>query len=144
MLSRVCKLSIGGGSLMLAQDEEFFVVLDTKPDFQLHYQVISRKHIESINSLRKGDIPFLQRMKAIGESFLETQIKYSEKPVSSYSIKYGFHIPGANSVDHLHMHCIAGKQTRMFSFAGFATADNVIKGLEELPDGSPVCLFLDY
>eukprot|EP01111_Echinosteliopsis_oligospora_P010202 TRINITY_DN3127_c0_g1_i7.p1 TRINITY_DN3127_c0_g1~~TRINITY_DN3127_c0_g1_i7.p1 ORF type:complete len:116 (-),score=12.86 TRINITY_DN3127_c0_g1_i7:157-504(-) len=89
-------------------------------------------------------LTIVQRMKAIGESFLETQIKYSEKPVSSYSIKYGFHIPGANSVDHLHMHCIAGKQTRMFSFAGFATADNVIKGLEELPDGSPVCLFLDY
>eukprot|EP01111_Echinosteliopsis_oligospora_P011054 TRINITY_DN3547_c0_g1_i1.p1 TRINITY_DN3547_c0_g1~~TRINITY_DN3547_c0_g1_i1.p1 ORF type:complete len:154 (+),score=22.23 TRINITY_DN3547_c0_g1_i1:3-464(+) len=127
-----CHLLKHDFKFILHQDEEFFVVEDIHPDFELHYQVITKKHIESIASLTKADKSLVERMKAFGESFLINKAK--EKSISS--LRYGYHVPPYTSIDHLHMHCIGGRQIWSFYMAAFAPVDSVIRKLGELDEGT--------
>ena len=43
--------------------------------------------------------------------------------------RFGFHASEATSVDHLHLHCIAGRQTWVFSMAHFVPLSTLIEKL---------------
>jgi len=126
--------------VILAQDDQFIAVKDIKPDFEFHYQVIPKRHIESIDFLSKDDLTMLEKMGTFAANFMAPTIR----PTLKDKIRYGFHKSEATSVDHLHLHCIAGKQTWIFATGHFITLDDVIlqlknsNGNSERPATEPV------
>jgi len=120
-----CSIIARPGKEVLAHDDSFIAVQDINPDFEFHYQVIPKKHIENIDFLSKDDLIMLEKMGSFAAKFMATIIK----PVLKDKIRYGFHQSEATSVDHLHLHCIAGKQTHIFSSAHFVLLSDVMQKL---------------
>jgi len=64
-----------------------------------HLLVIPREHIESVKSLGREDVELVNAMRGAGNEAL-TLLK-----VPTDQRLFGFHIPPATSVAHLHLHC---------------------------------------
>ena len=90
------------------EDDLFYAFEDIKPDAEVHIQLIPKNHISNVNSLTPDDVELVKAMKERGE-FILADFAGEKKEVAKENWKFVFHIPPYNSVDHLHMHCMAGK-----------------------------------
>uniref|UniRef100_A0A0D3FYD2 HIT domain-containing protein n=1 Tax=Oryza barthii TaxID=65489 RepID=A0A0D3FYD2_9ORYZ len=68
-----------------------------------HYLVIPIEHIPTVNNLQRTteDHQLVSHMLAVGRDLLNRDAPNSEEH------RFGFHQPPFNSVDHLHLHCLA-------------------------------------
>jgi diadenosine tetraphosphate (Ap4A) HIT family hydrolase len=96
---KFCKLAESGAQL-LYQDELVGAFFDLKKVCRVHIQVVPRRHIHNIYELEETDIPLIRRMHEVGRMLLANHAGYGE-------FRFGFHIPPHNSIQHLHLHCIA-------------------------------------
>ncbi|KAF8151248.1 HIT-like protein [Mycena galopus ATCC 62051] len=93
-----CDVSSKNGFNVVYEDELFVAFLDRKPAAEHHIQLVPKRHITSVKSLRKQDAELVRSMKAIGDKLLDGLGILQSKRVM------GFHIHPFNSVNHLHLH----------------------------------------
>ncbi|KAG5522476.1 hypothetical protein RHGRI_034601 [Rhododendron griersonianum] len=86
----------------IVQDEKVVAFPDKKPSAFRHYLVIPTEHIPTVKDLqrRTEDFSLVSHMFNVGQTLLQR-----DAPQSQY--RFGFHQPPLNSVDHLHLHCLA-------------------------------------
>ncbi|KAJ7239410.1 HIT-like protein [Mycena haematopus] len=80
------------------KDDLFVAFEDRKPAAEHHIQLVPKRHIGSVKSLRTRDVELVRTMKTIGDELLDGL----GVPPSMRVL--GFHIPPFNSVNHLHLH----------------------------------------
>ncbi|KAJ7190750.1 HIT-like domain-containing protein, partial [Mycena pura] len=93
-----CHVSAANGFNIVWEDTHFVAFTDRRPASEHHIQLIPKRHIASVKSLRKQDAELIRSMKAIGEKLLD------DLGVQPRMRVMGFHIPPFNSVNHLHLH----------------------------------------
>ncbi|KAL1316654.1 bifunctional adenosine 5'-phosphosulfate phosphorylase/adenylylsulfatase HINT4 isoform X3 [Arachis ipaensis] len=76
---------------------------DIRPSAFRHYLVIPVQHIPTVNDLQRKteDYALVTHMLEVGRMLL-----LRDAPHSNHH-RFGFHQPPLNSVNHLHLHCLA-------------------------------------
>jgi diadenosine tetraphosphate (Ap4A) HIT family hydrolase len=94
---------------VIAEDDKAVVIFDKFPAAEVHLLVLPREPIRSVLSLRadNADLELLDHMLAMGREAL----RRVNAPGPEDKWMFAFHIPPMTSIDHLHMHCIAGRFT---------------------------------
>eukprot|EP00026_Physarum_polycephalum_P017436 Phypoly_transcript_18660.p1 GENE.Phypoly_transcript_18660~~Phypoly_transcript_18660.p1 ORF type:complete len:206 (+),score=15.41 Phypoly_transcript_18660:94-711(+) len=82
------------------EDEEIRVITDIKPKTFIHYLVLPKVHIESVEHLTAENLILLKKMIEVCENLLSQAAPNSPT-------KIGFHRPPFISVKHLHLHGMA-------------------------------------
>lgn len=97
------------------EDDDFIAFHDIKPDSEVHIQLIPRKHIDNIDSLTGEDIDFVESLQQTGKKIIEEHVGLNN-PKKLATSRFVFHVPPYNSVEHLHMHCMAGRGSFLCKF----------------------------
>ncbi|KAL3598632.1 hypothetical protein D5086_006550 [Populus alba] len=84
-------------------DDKVVAFQDINPSAFRHFLVIPVEHIPTVNDLQKRDEDYslVNHMLNVGKTLL-----HQDAPQSK-DYRFGFHRPPFNSVDHLHLHCLA-------------------------------------
>jgi len=82
------------------EDEEIRVITDISPKSTVHYLVLSKEHIESVEHLTPEHAALLNKMILVCENLLA-------QAAPNAPTKIGFHRPPFTSVKHLHLHGMA-------------------------------------
>ncbi|CAM6099965.1 unnamed protein product [Calypogeia fissa] len=92
----------GRTTAILYQDNRVIAFEDRSPQAFRHYLVIPVAHVMNVKSLTKSkdDYALVVQMQKVGQSLLE-------KDAPNAHLRFGFHKPPLNTVDHLHLHCLA-------------------------------------
>ncbi|KAF8604496.1 HIT-like protein [Ceratobasidium sp. AG-I] len=91
-----CGASQERGFAVVFENDELVVFRDRSPAAQHHLLVITRSHVESVKTLTKADIPMCDEQRHV---ILSCCCAQTNPP-----LRFGFHIPPFNSVDHIHLH----------------------------------------
>ncbi|MCO5558153.1 hypothetical protein L7F22_011730 [Adiantum nelumboides] len=93
----------GGTSPLLYEDEKIVAFQDINPSAFRHYLVIPKEHIPTIKQLCKGEQHYMlvQHMMQTGETLMRRDAP------AAVEYRFGFHRPPFNSINHLHLHCMA-------------------------------------
>ncbi|XP_072987611.1 bifunctional adenosine 5'-phosphosulfate phosphorylase/adenylylsulfatase HINT4 isoform X3 [Typha latifolia] len=130
-----CQIAQGSTSTaLLYADERVVAFPDIKPSAFRHYLVIPVEHISTVNELqgRVEHHQLVNHMLNVGKDLLKRDAPESELH------RFGFHRPPFNSVNHLHLHCLAlpfipswkcVKYTPM-AFGGFQEAENLLEQIK--------------
>ncbi|CAN6460813.1 unnamed protein product [Victoria cruziana] len=88
---------------LLHDDGKVVAFEDINPSAFKHYLVIPVEHISTVKDLqrRAEDYLLVSHMLEVGKGLLQKNAPESVKH------RFGFHHPPFNSVDHLHLHCLA-------------------------------------
>jgi len=102
-----CLIALGASPAdILCRDGDLMVIRDHRPAAEHHYLVVAlNHHSPDPKHLTPADLPLLRRMEVLGLQVLEDQ----GAPVGD--LRMGFHIPPFQSMNHLHLHCIAPAST---------------------------------
>lgn len=102
-----------------------------------HYLVIPVEHIPSAKDLHRSteDYSLVSHMLEVGQTLLRRDAPQSTQ------YRFGFHQPPLNSVNHLHLHCLAlpytprWKRIKFLSLGslGFLEAEKLLEKLKPLP-----------
>ncbi|KAL2901647.1 Bifunctional adenosine 5'-phosphosulfate phosphorylase/adenylylsulfatase HINT4 [Bienertia sinuspersici] len=120
---------------ILYQDDKIVAFQDIKPAAFRHYLVIPIEHIATVNTLqrRPEHYSLVSDMLNVGKTLLQQDASESDEH------RFGFHQPPFNSVDHLHLHCLALpykpswkfiKYSSLGPFGGFIKAEKVLEKLK--------------
>ncbi|CAI9095815.1 OLC1v1031837C1 [Oldenlandia corymbosa var. corymbosa] len=123
---------------LLHSDEKVVAFQDINPSAFRHYLVIPIEHIPTVKNLKRGaeDFALVSHMLDVGQTLL-----HRDAP-SSKHYRFGFHQPPFNSVDHLHLHCLALpfipswksiKYTSLGPLGGFIEAEKLLEKLKPFP-----------
>ncbi|KAF5734895.1 histidine triad nucleotide-binding protein 3 [Tripterygium wilfordii] len=99
-----CQISRNSTSTtLLHSDDRVVAFQDIKPAAFRHYLVIPVEHIPTVNDIQRRDEDYslVSHMLNVGQMLLQRDAPHAIK------YRYGFHQPPFNSVDHLHLHCLA-------------------------------------
>ncbi|XP_058085998.1 bifunctional adenosine 5'-phosphosulfate phosphorylase/adenylylsulfatase HINT4 [Magnolia sinica] len=88
---------------LLYTDEKVVAFQDINPSAFRHYLVIPVEHISTVKDLqrRSEDYHLVSHMLNVGQTLLQ-----KDAPGCRH-YRFGFHQPPFNSVNHLHLHCLA-------------------------------------
>ncbi|KAF5178124.1 Histidine triad nucleotide-binding protein [Thalictrum thalictroides] len=88
---------------LLHTDDRVVAFQDIKPSALRHYLVIPVEHISTVKDLRRRteDYNLVCHMLSVGQSLLHRDAPGSKE------YRFGFHRPPFNSINHLHLHCLA-------------------------------------
>ncbi|AFZ83370.1 hit-like cell-cycle regulation protein [Candidatus Kinetoplastibacterium blastocrithidii TCC012E] len=90
-------------AIIVFENEEFIVFHDKNPISELHLLLVTKKHIESLQSISINDSEWLGRMIAlIPEIIIQNGCKNGFRVISNAGTNSGQEIP------HLHFHIIGG------------------------------------
>lgn len=90
---------------ILYEDERMIVIQDAHPLAQLHFLVIPRKHIDSMNQVSEADEELLSKLLVKAREFAFQQ-GIGE---SGYRLAINTGAGGGQTVFHLHVHLLGGK-----------------------------------
>ncbi|KAJ4712754.1 Histidine triad nucleotide-binding 3 [Melia azedarach] len=121
---------------LLHSDGKVVAFQDIKPAAFRHYLVIPVDHIPTVRDLQRkeDDYSLVSHMLSVGQALLQR-----DAPHKQY--RFGFHQPPLNSVDHLHLHCLALpyiptwkciKYTSLGPFGGFIEAEKLLQRIKPL------------
>ncbi|XP_042503854.1 bifunctional adenosine 5'-phosphosulfate phosphorylase/adenylylsulfatase HINT4-like isoform X4 [Macadamia integrifolia] len=132
---------------LLHSDEKVVAFQDINPSAFKHYLVIPVEHISTVKDLqrRMADYQLVSHLLDVGQTLLHRdapdskqyrieETKVEEVPMDSSG--FGFHQPPFNSVNHLHLHCLALpfiprwkciKYMSLGPFGGFIKAEKLLK-----------------
>ena len=93
-------------SKIIYQDEKTLAFKDIKPKAPIHFLIIPRKHIPSVDYLKKED------RELIGELLLVARKLAKEYEVSQTGYRLIFNVgkDAGQTVDHLHLHLLGGRK----------------------------------
>ncbi|EES12562.1 hypothetical protein BDA96_06G176700 [Sorghum bicolor] len=120
---------------LLYSDDKVVAFRDINPSAFRHYLVIPIDHIPTVNSLHKtkDDHQLVSHMVKVGKDLLNQDAPNSEEH------RFGFHQPPFNSVNHLHLHCLAlpfmpswrqVKYTPLGPLGGFIEAEKLLERIK--------------
>ncbi|XP_022736991.1 bifunctional adenosine 5'-phosphosulfate phosphorylase/adenylylsulfatase HINT4 [Durio zibethinus] len=127
---------------LLHSDDKVVAFQDIKPSALRHYLVIPVSHIPTVKDLqnRNEDYTLVSHMLNVGQTLLRRDAP------QSIQYRFGFHQPPLNSVDHLHLHCLAlpfmprWKQVKYLSLGplgGFIEAEKLLEKIKPFSPISP-------
>lgn len=88
---------------IIAQNDDIFVIKDINPKAPIHYLLITKKHIHSLQAMEHDD-SFLA-----ASLFAMAQKLTLELPNPSCRLIMNNGAPSGQSVFHMHMHLLSGK-----------------------------------
>ncbi|KAK3224888.1 hypothetical protein Dsin_004750 [Dipteronia sinensis] len=133
-----CEIARNSASTpLLHSDDKVVAFQDIKPSAFRHYLVIPVDHISTVKDLqrREEDYSLVSHMLNVGQTLLRRDAP------QSCQYRFGFHQPPLNSVDHLHLHCLAlpfiprWKHLKYLSLGplgGFIEAEKLLKKIKPL------------
>ncbi|KAI4327118.1 hypothetical protein L6164_019618 [Bauhinia variegata] len=121
---------------LLHHDDKVVAFQDINPSAIRHYLVIPVEHIPTVKDLQRKeeDYTLVNHMSEVGKMLL-----LRDAPLSKHRL--GFHQPPLNSVNHLHLHCLALPYTprwRSIKYlslgsVGFIEAEKLLEKIRPLP-----------
>ncbi|TFK22779.1 HIT-like protein [Coprinopsis marcescibilis] len=108
------------------QSEELVAFEDYRPAAKHHILICPKRHVESVRTMSREDVPLLKAMEKAGIDLFD-RFNVPEK-----DRRMGFHIPPFNSVNHLHLHlhALPYKSTlHAMKYPGSPTFGSYNKGL---------------
>ena len=86
------------------EDQNLIVLKDIKPKAPIHYLIIPKQHIESVNHLKE------ENKDLIGVMFLTAQKIADKLGIKDKGYKLVFNVGrgGGQIIDHLHLHILGG------------------------------------
>ena len=91
---------------ILYQDDEVIAVRDIQPQAPVHILVIPREHIVALSDVTDEQMPLLGKMARVAKLLAENE-GIKEK---GFRIAVNCGQEGGQTVPHLHMHLIGGRQ----------------------------------
>ncbi|XP_020083767.1 bifunctional adenosine 5'-phosphosulfate phosphorylase/adenylylsulfatase HINT4 [Ananas comosus] len=131
-----CPIARGSTSTtLLYADEKVVAFPDVNPSAFRHYLVIPVEHISTVNHLQRTaeDYQLVNHMLRVGKDLLRRDAP------DSVQYRFGFHQPPFNSVNHLHLHCLAlpfipswrkVKYMPLGPFRGFIEAEKLLNRIK--------------
>lgn len=99
-----CKIVAGTlASDILFEDEELMVIKNINPKTPVHYLVIPKKHISTINTANKKDTELLGKM-ILAAKRAAKMLKIQKGYKLSFNVESG----GGQEVFHIHLHLVGG------------------------------------
>ncbi|GBC06915.1 hypothetical protein RclHR1_07140002 [Rhizophagus clarus] len=96
---------------LLHVDEKVVAFNDIRPAATHHILVVPKRHIPSINSLKKDDIETVKKMKEVGLNILSCRLNKSvdelNEGIKAKLYQIGFVSPPFNSINHIHLHVLS-------------------------------------
>ncbi|KAK3039471.1 hypothetical protein RJ639_028053 [Escallonia herrerae] len=122
---------------LLHTDDKVVAFQDIKPSAFRHYLVIPVEHIATVKDLKRRteDVSLVNHMLDVGQTLLNRDAPQSEQ------YRFGFHQPPFNSVNHLHLHCLAlpfipkwkhMKYLSLGPLGGFIEAEKLLEKIKPL------------
>lgn len=84
------------------EDKEVIAFRDINPKAPIHYLIVPKKHIESVNHLRESDELL------VGKLIFTAQKIAKEKGIKAYNLLINVGREAGQVIDHLHLHFLAG------------------------------------
>ena len=91
------------------EDDRVVAFKDLRPQAPVHFLVVSKKHVATLNDLQPGDSPLIGQMFQVAKK-LAVQSNIHEK---GYRTVFNVNAGAGQSVYHIHLHVLGG---RMFSW----------------------------
>ncbi|HOW12707.1 MAG TPA: histidine triad nucleotide-binding protein [Candidatus Pacearchaeota archaeon] len=88
---------------IIYEDDKFLAFKDINPKAPIHFLIIPKKHITSINHLQEED------KMLIGELIFLAKKIAEEKNLDGYQLHINVGRNGGQIIDHLHLHLLANK-----------------------------------
>lgn len=92
---------------IIYEDDKFIAFKDTNPKAPIHFLVVPKKHIPSIDHVEIED------KELMGELILVVQKIAREKNLKGYKLAINVGREGGQIIDHLHMHLLSGSPIEM-------------------------------
>ncbi|MCK4781582.1 HIT domain-containing protein [Candidatus Parcubacteria bacterium] len=90
-------------SEIIYEDEEILVLKDTNPKAAIHFLIVPKKHIESINHLQESDREIISNLIFTAKKIAK------EKSIEGYKLVFNVGRKGGQIIDHIHLHFLAGE-----------------------------------
>jgi len=104
-----CKILSGESpAAILYRDDELTAFRDIHPIARTHILIIPNRHIDSVNQLEAGDELLVGHMVMLAKK-LAKQEGVAE---NGYRLMINTGVHGGQTIQHLHLHLIAGKMAR--------------------------------
>jgi histidine triad (HIT) family protein len=91
---------------ILHESENVLVVQDIMPQAPVHAQIISKRHIPTMNDLTEADASLISEMILAAKNFAQE----SGVAEAGYKLVWNNGKQGGMIIPHLHIHFLAGKQ----------------------------------
>lgn len=102
-----CKIIDGEiPSEMIYQDDKVVAFADLNAQAPVHYLIVPRKHLATLNDAKDEDVELLGHLLNVAKK-LALQLQISEK---GYRIVVNCNGEGGQAVSHLHFHLLGGRQ----------------------------------
>lgn len=88
---------------IIFEDEKIIVFKDIYPKAPIHFLIIPKKHISSIDSMEVNDKILM------GELILVAKKIAKEQNLKGYKLMINVGRDGGQLIDHLHLHLLSGK-----------------------------------
>ncbi|OWZ14425.1 hypothetical protein PHMEG_00012105 [Phytophthora megakarya] len=101
---RFCEILRMGTEPFLYEDEHVVVFRPLRPIVPSHVLIVPRAHIRNVNRLAARHRELLARMHRVAEAVMTAENRECELQPEAPDVRYSFHVPPFNSIDHVHMH----------------------------------------
>lgn len=102
-----CKIVTGEVSAKIAfEDEHLIAFHDIKPQAPIHFLIIPKQHIATINDTNTEDVFLLGQMILTAKQLAEKK-KFN---ISGYRLVFNVNSGGGQEVYHIHLHVLSGRQ----------------------------------
>ncbi|CAI5706759.1 unnamed protein product [Peronospora farinosa] len=114
---RFCEIARTKSEPFLYQDDHVVVFRPLRPVVASHVLIVPRAHIRNVNLLAAKHRGLLARMHRVAEAMMTQEFEMEdigEQPqelehrrdgdTDEKRVRYSFHLPPFNSIDHVHMH----------------------------------------
>ncbi len=87
------------------ENEQFIVFKDINPKALIHFLIVPKKHIKTINDLKEEDRELVSEM-----IFLAKKLAIEQEIVEKgYSLTFNVGRGGGQIIDHIHLHLMSGE-----------------------------------
>jgi histidine triad (HIT) family protein len=95
-------------STKVFEDEDILAFEDTHPQAPVHVLVVPKKHVPTLEDLEPGDIPLAGRMLDVARHVAREK----GTAASGFRTVINVNSEGGQSVYHLHLHVLGGRQLK--------------------------------
>ena len=92
-------------STIVYEDDEVLAFEDVNPQAPVHILVIPKKEIPTLNDLQKEDAELMGKLFLVAQKIAKEQ-GFAEE---GYRIVFSVNDAGGQTVDHIHLHLLAGR-----------------------------------
>lgn len=88
---------------IIFENEQIIVFKDINPKKRIHFLIVPKKHIDSVNQLKEEDRQLVSQM-----IFLARDLARENEIEDGYNLLFNVGRKGGQLVDHLHLHLMGG------------------------------------